>query len=262
MIHLFYRAVHLAYLGAFGRPQMLHYPLHETDGQTLLEGQTNFTEACLARLGDLHGRQLIDIGCGNGVQTLHIAQTREPAAILGVDLDAEHVRIASAAAAERAQQARVRFAVDDAQRLDQAADGAFDAALCTESAHHYPDKDAFVAQLGRVLRPGGRFVIADLLLREGVRPGPLDHRLSLFHWPIERYRAALPAHGLHLHSEEDITERLIAGFQDRDAWFANPAAASWPKRIFARALGRVLVALYLYELRHRYRYFLLAGARV
>lgn len=260
MMSLFYSVMRFAYASVFGSQQMLHYPLHGPGDQTLLDGQIRFTEACLSRLGGMEGKALLDVGCGNGVQTLYIARTHAPASVHGIDLNAMHIALAEAAAAKAAATG-LSFAVDDAQKLATVPDGSVDTVLCTESAHHYPDKDAFLVQVRRVLRPGGRFVIADLLLRDGVRPRRIDPQLSLFYWTLPRYRAALSANGLVLDTEEELTGGLIAGFENREGWYDGAAGAGTLPRGIGRMIGRALTSVYLYELRNRFHYFLLAGAK-
>lgn len=260
MMSLFYSVMRFAYANVFGSQQMLHYPLHGEGDKTLLDGQVRFTEACLSRLGALEGRALLDVGCGNGVQALYIQRTHTPSRLHGVDLNAMHIGLAQEAAAQAAAPG-LSFAVDDAQKLASVPDESVDAVLCTESAHHYPDKDAFLAQVKRVLRPGGRFVIADLLLRDGVKPRRIDPSLSLFYWSLPRYRDALSVNGLVLDAEEELTDRLIAGFEDRSGWFDGASGSGYLPSAVGKAIGRGLTSVYLYELRNRFHYFLLAGAK-
>lgn len=257
-LRAFYAALRFAFDRLYGRQQMLHYPLCEGGTRGLAAGQAAFTEACLARLGPLEGRRVLDVGCGNGLQTLHLARTRRPARVVGIDFNAAHVAMAREAAAGAP---RVAFEVDDAQTLASVADGSVDAALCVESAHHYPDKDLFLANLRRVLAPGGRFVIADLLLRDDRRPGRLDRRLTLHHWRLDRYRTAAAAAGLRLEAAEDVTARLLAGFENPEGWLEPEGRAGPAARAAARLIARGLIRLYRHELRHRFRYVILSGGR-
>jgi len=56
----------------------------------------------------------------------------------------------------------VEFQVADAEALPFG-DATFTALLCTTSFHHYPNPGSAVAEMARVLTPGGRIVIADMV---------------------------------------------------------------------------------------------------
>jgi len=94
-------------------------------------------------------------------------------------------------------------------------DAAFDAAIAIESLSHMPDKPRVFAELGRVVRPGGRVVIVDWLTRES--PGPLETRLLLRpiceegHLPsmhsMGEYAALLRSSGFAVDRAEDLTAR-------------------------------------------------------
>jgi ubiquinone/menaquinone biosynthesis C-methylase UbiE len=59
------------------------------------------------------------------------------------------------------------FVHGDAQSLPFA-DESFDVVINIEASHGYPDFPRFLAEVARVLRPGGRFLYADVLLRQGL----------------------------------------------------------------------------------------------
>jgi SAM-dependent methyltransferase len=260
MLGVFYQAMHLAYQGVFGEQHMLHYPLYQERGQSLMEGQRHFTDYCLSFLPELRGKRVLEIGCGNGVQALYLYRAYEPGYVYAIDINRMHVEIATREKQKRGLTA-VDFAVDDAQTLQTVPDGAFDAVLCTESAHHYPDKDAFLAQVKRVLRPGGQFVIADLLRRDSKPPNAMERRLSLYHWPKERYEQAFARLELELVAGNDFTDQVLRAFETTDGWFVRPPGRSLAGHSLGSVFGRGLIKLYTYQLTHALYYYLMSGRK-
>lgn len=257
MIGVFYRAMHLAYREIFGRQHMLHYPLFKEPNQDLMAGQIHFTEYCIEHLPVLAGKDLLDIGCGNGVQTIHIHRVFQPASTLGIDLSPIHVKIASDEAAKLGLQ-RIEFRADNAQRLSTAADASVDIVICTESAHHYPDKNAFLTQVRRVMRPGSWILIADLLCRPGKPPNWLNHRLYLYYWSREEYRMAFARLGFQLEHDEDLTPLVLRSFRNADRWFPSTTHSGLSYRL-AKAFGRFLIRLYVKQLTHSLQYQLMVA---
>jgi SAM-dependent methyltransferase len=111
--------------------------------------------ASLAAEGRL-GARVLDVGCGTGEHVLMAAQAGCDA--VGIDISARAIRLAEAKARERGT--RARFEVGDARRVDSPAEP-FDTVLDCGLFHVFDDEDRqpFVESLGRVVRPGGHYVI-------------------------------------------------------------------------------------------------------
>jgi ubiquinone/menaquinone biosynthesis C-methylase UbiE len=117
-------------------------------------------ELQLEALGTLEpgpGDRLLDVGCGSG------AAVRAAASIVahavGVDLSQGMIGRARELAGATPN---VEFQVADAEALPFD-DAMFTTLLCTTSLHHYPNPSSAVAEMARVLTPGGRIVIADMV---------------------------------------------------------------------------------------------------
>jgi ubiquinone/menaquinone biosynthesis C-methylase UbiE len=82
-----------------------------------------------------------------------------------------------ALAAERSEGAGTTFACAVAEELPFA-DGSFDRALASMTVHHWADPARGLAEVARILRPGGRLVIADMLA-----PAPIRALLRAFGRP-------------------------------------------------------------------------------
>jgi ubiquinone/menaquinone biosynthesis C-methylase UbiE len=103
-------------------------------------------------------QRLLDIGCGTGNFALRAMEAFPKLQVVGLDLSAGMLK----QAAPRCRQTRDRFIVvqADSERLPLA-DNLFDVVTCCHSFHHYPRQARVVAEMHRVLRPGGRLLIVD-----------------------------------------------------------------------------------------------------
>ena len=107
------------------------------------------------RLGPLHGKSVLDYGCGHGMAAVVMA--RAGATVSAFDLSAGYVAEADQRA--RANGVRVRFTVADAENLPYS-DESFDAVWGNAILHHL-DLHRAGAELKRVLRPGGVAVFCE-----------------------------------------------------------------------------------------------------
>lgn len=145
----------------------------------------------------------LDVACGPGTFTLVLA--RKVQFVYGVDLTSAMLEQAAAAAAA-AQLSNLRFHTADAAALPFAA-ARFDLAVCGYSLHHMPDPAAAVAEMARVVRPGGRIGLADLIVPTGA-----DAEL---HNRIERVRD--DSHAATLSREGIVALAEAAGLRVRAA---------------------------------------------
>jgi SAM-dependent methyltransferase len=103
------------------------------------------------------GSQVLDLGAGTGDQTLLAARRIGPGGrVLATDISASMLALTQEAA-RAADLPNVQTRVMDAQRLELEP-GSFDAAMARFSLQFVPDVQRALAEVRRVLKPGGRFV--------------------------------------------------------------------------------------------------------
>lgn len=155
------------------------------------------------------GHRVLDFGCGPGTISVGIARAVEPGEMHGIDMEASQVSLARSAA-EAGGHANATFHVGDVTDLPFE-DDYFDAAHCHAVLMHVPDTQAALAEVKRVLKPGGvissREVIAGSCFLE---PGSesIDGAWRTF-------EALLSANGGHPQMGKELKGALIgAGFID------------------------------------------------
>ena len=102
---------------------------------------------------------ILDVGCGTG-RLLRAAELSFPgAAIEGVDAAVGMVKQAQAVLPARS---RIRFQLASAEKLPFA-NAQFDLVFSTLTFHHWDDQRGAIAEVARVLKPGGRWLLADFV---------------------------------------------------------------------------------------------------
>lgn len=177
-----------------------------------------------ARLGV--GLQVLDIGAGSGVLALAVAEAGAKE-VVGVDVSpamlekAEYLRLSSAPEVAK----RVDFRLAMAQALPFR-DERFDAVVCRMMLHLSRKPEHILRDVVRVLRPGGIFVMADVLsVDDPVRratQNAIEERRNPAHVAarsIQQYRDLITGVGLRVEAEEVVTfEREL------EEWLAEMAA--------------------------------------
>jgi SAM-dependent methyltransferase len=126
-------------------------------------------EVMFSAIEEMSPRRVLEVGCGPGEAAEHIAREFR-AEVVAVDISPRMVELAQA----RGVDARV----GDAQNL-QFADASFECVLAAWMLFHVPDVDRALAELSRVLVPGGRLVAvtnSELHLSEARRLAGVDMR--------------------------------------------------------------------------------------
>ncbi|MEM8782271.1 MAG: class I SAM-dependent methyltransferase [Planctomycetota bacterium] len=170
----------------------------------------------LACCGDVKGRRVIDCGCGEG-RWCRIMAEAGAADVLGLDLCETMIGAATAARGPRE-----RYRVADVRALPFVDDATFDVAV---SYLNQCDLDDFVSntrEVFRVLKPGGRFVVANLHpMRSAVGTWYRDEDGAKRHVVVDDYFDEGPRHWRMLGVDFTNFHRSLQTYLDayRDAGF-------------------------------------------
>jgi ubiquinone/menaquinone biosynthesis C-methylase UbiE len=136
-----------------------HARLYELGAGLAFAGRRRRTYDTLVRAADIRpGHQVLDVGCGTGYLTRRAARAvGGTGAVTGLDPSPQMLDLA------RRLAPKCTFTVAEAERLPFD-DGSFDRVVSCLAVHHIPAnlRAEAAGQMFRVLRPGGRLLLADL----------------------------------------------------------------------------------------------------
>jgi ubiquinone/menaquinone biosynthesis C-methylase UbiE len=142
---------------------------------------------CASR--SLEKMHVLEVGCGRGGGAAFLHRAGRPAAMTGLDFSAEAIALCKT----RYPREGLTFLVGDAEKLPFPP-ASFDIVVNVESSHCYGSLPAFLAEVRRVLKPGGHFLCADF--RDDDK--------------VADWRKQMEASGLIITAAEEITPNVLA----------------------------------------------------
>jgi ubiquinone/menaquinone biosynthesis C-methylase UbiE len=157
-------------------------------------------------LGDMEGVRVLDLGSGSGMDTFIASLITGPTgAVIGLDMtDSQRAK------AERLRQREGFRNVTYVKGYIDAApfeDGSFDVIISNGVINLAVDKPQVFREIARLLSPGGRLAIADIVT-EVLLPDSISCNTTLWAaciggaWQVERYRQAIQDAGLRIVGEQ------------------------------------------------------------
>jgi ubiquinone/menaquinone biosynthesis C-methylase UbiE len=178
----------------------------------------HLAECVTAGLPDTSALLAVDVACGPGTLTFPLAA--RVGRVIGVDITPAMIESARAEAARKGLQ-NIDFILGDASSLPLAGASA-DIVTCGYSVHHIPEPSRALTEMARILRPGGRLAILDLVLIDSPNPAA-NNAIERVRDPSHtakqtgaQFRALYEAAGLRVLTEE-VSERRY----DFDEWMQS-----------------------------------------
>ncbi|MCC7535363.1 MAG: class I SAM-dependent methyltransferase [Deltaproteobacteria bacterium] len=162
----------------------------------------------LAMGGPVAGARALEIGCGRGVGTELVLDVFRAEHVDAFDLDPDMIARARERLAPRGD--RVRLWVGDAEHIDAEA-ATYDAVFDFGIVHHVPRWRDVLAEVYRVLKPGGRFYAEEVLAKLILDPvwSRLTDHPSADRFDGEGFRAALVATGFEIVASKGLLDRFV-----------------------------------------------------
>lgn len=259
----YYESMNMALKRLNNEHTMLHYPLFVKETDSFMQAQKNLTDYCISLLKPLKAKEILEIGCGNGIQALYINAGHNPLSITGIDLNKANIDIANSEKAGT-NAGNVSFFVGNAQNLTQIESDSIDVLLNIESAFHYPDKVSFLSEVHRVLKPGGEFLIADILSTRKKREGimklwgkPMVHHF----WNLKRYQQEFLRSELNLEQTVDISRQVRKGWSLYRNWLPKIKMQKLLQNIAFRIFYVINARINIYFLNKRQQYIIFVGSK-
>ncbi len=162
----------------------------------------------------LRDKNILEVSCGHGGGASYLVRTQHPARYTGLDLNPTGIRFCR----EHHQLPRLDFVRGDAGNLPFARN-TFDVVLNVEASHCYSDFPRFLAEVARVLQPGGHFLYADFRFGDGVISGDFpDWERALASAPLKMLQSRVinteVRRGMDLNSRrsQDLVVRYLPGY--------------------------------------------------
>lgn len=178
----------------------------------------------LALIGDPKGREILDLGCGNGYLSRRLA--RNGARVTAVD--ASKRMIENAKKHDPDNSLKITYILSNASQLESLREAVFDIVYANMSLMDIEDAEGAISEVGRVLRKGGRFIasISHPCFDNGSNSGWVIEKTfshSKIYRRIKAYRKSFPDEiPWKVHSENVFT----IAYHRPLSWYARVIAKS------------------------------------
>ncbi len=186
----------------------LHHGYWISGEETKERAQVQLVERVAHLAGIRTGCKILDVGCGFGGSSIHLAKNYDADAT-GITISPIQVEMARKAAA--AEGVNAKFLLMDAEEMKF--DETFDVIWSVESISHYPHRERFFAAAVQYLKPGGTLAITDWFKKERLTAReskkfiqPIERGMFVELSAMEDYATVLRSNGLVITHNEILNK--------------------------------------------------------
>jgi SAM-dependent methyltransferase len=157
----------------------------------------------------LKGKDVLEVSCGHGGGASYAARYMGPRRYTGLDLNPAGIRFCR----ERHTHPALHFIQGDAEKLPLP-DNSVDTVINVEASHCYPSFSQFLAEVARVLKPGGDFLYADFRFTEDAPSWEADIAAAPLRTVASRDISSEVLRGMEINSIRslNLVERFLPSF--------------------------------------------------
>lgn len=229
VVREFYEQSGRAFDAAYPDSGCMHLAI-DPEGECTLDGYRRQPRAIAKDANDMGAKRVLELGCGQGFNTLILAHRLPEAEVVGVDLLASHI-VSARNAARKAGLSNLRYEEDDLNALTGSYEN-FDLVFAVEVLSYARNLDAVAAAIAAALRPGGRFVMYDVHAIADVDslPPDLARATRLYETSVAvthgfhaagTWEAALQRAGLVVEPARDLSRGIQPGLKRMQAMSQN-----------------------------------------
>jgi len=157
---------HYMYFWDLNQSHSLHYGYWDSNTKNFREALATINQVLADKAFIMPGSKVLDAGCGVGGSTMWLAKHKQ-AKTVGITLSSKQALRANTMIRKLGLENQARVEVQDYTQTNFPAES-FDVVWAIESVCHAKDKNSFVREAYRLLRPGGRLIMADFFIdRDG-----------------------------------------------------------------------------------------------
>ena len=228
------------YLEVYGKH--IHDGYYKTGKETKQEAQENLTRRLAEKAGIKNGAKILDVGCGVGGSSIWLAE-KFGATTVGITISPVQVEIARKLAREKGVDSSFLLMNAEEMHFDEI----FDVIWLLAAATHFRDQQKFIKLATKSLDKGGKFIIFDWMLDEGIT-NPLTDRylkpvaekmLLSSLYSLTTYLTWFIDNSYRVIYAEDVTAHTIKTWDDALSVIKEPGVLRLASRITKQEVSEV-----------------------